>query len=187
MALALAGLTADARSLYKFMRAECLHHRYLFESAPPLAKIVTAVGDKNQKHTQVSGRRPFGMGLLVAGVDSTGAHLFEVAPSGEVVEYEGQAIGGRSQSARTYLERTSDSWKIADESGLIKHAVRALKETAGKEALSVMNFGVAVVANGGVYRRLDTTELQGVLDSLSGDDAVVEGSGGDAAVPMEVE
>lgn len=43
--------------------------------------------------------------MLVVGHDKTGPHLFETCPSGNYTEYHAQAIGARSQSARTYLER----------------------------------------------------------------------------------
>lgn len=35
----------------------------------------------------------------------TGPHLFEFSPSGVTYEYFAMAIGARSQSAKTYLER----------------------------------------------------------------------------------
>ena len=35
----------------------------------------------------------------------TGPHLFEFSPSGVTYEYYAMAIGARSQSAKTYLER----------------------------------------------------------------------------------
>lgn len=52
-----------------------------------------------------SGKRPYGVGFLVAGHDSTGPHLIETCPDGNYYEYVAFAIGGRSQSARSYLEK----------------------------------------------------------------------------------
>ena len=34
-----------------------------------------------------------------------GVHLYETCPSGNYYEYKANAIGARSQSARTYLEK----------------------------------------------------------------------------------
>ena len=39
------------------------------------------------------------------------------------------AIGARSQSARTYLEKHMDAWKDGDLDTIVKHALLALKET----------------------------------------------------------
>ena len=55
--------------------------------------------------TQRAGSRPYGVGLLVAGADQTGPHLFVTEPSGQYFEYKAMAIGARSQAGRTYLER----------------------------------------------------------------------------------
>jgi 20S proteasome subunit alpha 6 len=38
-------------------------------------------------------------------VQETGPHLFEFSPSGVTYEYFALAIGARSQSAKTYLEK----------------------------------------------------------------------------------
>lgn len=43
--IAIAGLTADARSLSKYMRNECLNHRFIYDSPLPLNRLVTQVAD----------------------------------------------------------------------------------------------------------------------------------------------
>jgi 20S proteasome subunit alpha 6 len=43
-------------------------------------------------------------------VDETGTHLFETCPSGNYYEYIAMAIGARSQSAKTYLEKNYESF-----------------------------------------------------------------------------
>ena len=51
-------------------------------------------------------RRPYGVGLLVAAYDRTGPHLLQTAPDGNFYEWHAMALGARSQSAKTALERT---------------------------------------------------------------------------------
>ena len=58
----------------------------------------------SQVKTQKASKRPYGVGLLVAGIDRDGPHLFESCPSGNYYEFNAYSIGARSQSARTYLE-----------------------------------------------------------------------------------
>jgi len=67
--MAMAGLTADARVLCKYMRNECLNHRYVYESPHPIGRLISKVAEKSQLRTQRSSKRPFGVGLLVAGID----------------------------------------------------------------------------------------------------------------------
>jgi 20S proteasome subunit alpha 6 len=131
MGIAIAGLTADARYLTKFMRTECLNHRYVFSGPLQTQRLVQQIADKSQHHTQRYGRRPYGVGLLVIGYDQTGTHLFETDPSGNFFDYYAQAIGARSQSAKTYLERTYTTFPNASKEELIKHAVEALRQTIG--------------------------------------------------------
>ena len=38
-------------------------------------KAVLSIADKAQENTQSYGSRPYGVGLLIAGYDETGAHL----------------------------------------------------------------------------------------------------------------
>jgi len=104
--IAIAGLTSDARVLSNFMKQQCLGHRLTYGRAMPIRSLVDMIGDKAQVNTQVYGKRPYGVGLLVAGVDERGPHLFEFQPSGMTEEMIAFAIGARSQMARTYLERT---------------------------------------------------------------------------------
>ena len=48
--------------------------------------------------TQRSWKRPYGVGLLVAGYDKAGAKLFYCCPSGSYYDYKAMAIGARSQA-----------------------------------------------------------------------------------------
>ena len=87
------------------MRTECINHRYVYEEPMQVNRLVVQVADKAQIGTQRAGSRPYGVGLLVAGADQTGPHLFVTEPSGQYFEYKAMAIGARSQAGRTYLER----------------------------------------------------------------------------------
>ena len=88
---------------------------------------------ESQAKTQKSSKRPYGVGLLVAGVDSTGPHIFETSPSGNYYEYEAYSIGARSQSARTYLEDHFEQFKNNSLHELILHSISALKKSASEE------------------------------------------------------
>ena len=53
----------------KYMRTECLNNRYAYDAPLPINRLVAMVGSKSQIPTQRYGRRPVGVGLLVAGYD----------------------------------------------------------------------------------------------------------------------
>ena len=110
LGIALSGLTADGRTLCKYMRGECMSHSFVYESALQTERLVVDVADKHQKATQSYVRRPFGVGLLVAGHDRTGPHLYQTSPSGNYYEWQAYALGARSQSAKTYLEKNLENF-----------------------------------------------------------------------------
>jgi 20S proteasome subunit alpha 6 len=144
--VAISGLCGDARGLCKFLRQECLAHRFQYDAPIPVERLVGLVADKSQVHTQRYGMRPYGVGLLVAGYDSA-PHLFETCPSGNYFEFRGQAIGSRAQSAKTYIERVADQLDGAGLDELIRHGIKALRESVqtGAEGLSAANCSVGVV------------------------------------------
>lgn len=87
------------------MRSECMNHRFVYDAPLQVERLVRDVADKHQRATHSYVRRPYGVGLLLGGVDRTGPHLFVTAPDGNFYEYRAFAQGVRSQSAKTYLER----------------------------------------------------------------------------------
>ena len=46
--------------------------RFVYESPMPLGRLVRQLADKAQVGTQRSWKRPYGVGLIVAGVDESG-------------------------------------------------------------------------------------------------------------------
>lgn len=146
---ALAGLAPDARVLSNFMRQQSMSSRLIYARPIPIARVVNAIADKAQVNTQTYGRRPYGVGLLIAGVDETGPHLWEFQPSGMVLEYKGAAIGARSQSARTYLERNFEQFPELSRDELVLHGLRALRDSLAQDkSLTSANTSVAVVGIG---------------------------------------
>ena len=123
----MSGLTADARLLCKYLRNECLNHKYQYNSQHPIERLILKVSEKSQQKTQIAGKRPYGVGLLIIGYDQSGPHLYETQPDGNFNEYIAHSIGSRSQSARTYLENNSSAFQSSDLNSLIMHALKALQ------------------------------------------------------------
>ena len=102
------------------MRNECLNNKYAYDSPMPVSRLVSLIGNKSQIPTQRFGRRPFGVGLLVAGYDDLGTHLYQTCPSANFYECKSMAIGARSQSARTYLEKYLNEFPTCNLDELVK-------------------------------------------------------------------
>lgn len=138
--------------------------RLTYDRAIPLSEITSRIADRAQTNTQQYGRRPYGVGLLIAGVDAKGPHLFEFQPSGVTQEMVACGIGARSQMARTYLERHLDEFNGSSREELIKHALRALKESLSQDKeLTVDNTSVGI---GGVGENFALYEGQDIAEWL---------------------
>jgi 20S proteasome subunit alpha 6 len=127
------------------MKQQALASRMTYDRAISLSEIVGRIGARAQRNTQFYGRRPYGVGLLIAGVDGRGPHLYEFQPSGLTQEMVACAIGARSQMARTYLERNLDKFDNSSKDELVKHALRALKDSMSQDReLTIENTSVAI-------------------------------------------
>lgn len=191
MGIALAGLAPDARVLSNYLRKLAMNSKLVFNRPLPTSKAVLLIADKAQENTQLYGSRPYGVGLLVAGWDETGAHLYEFQPSGSVLEYYGTAIGARSQAARTYLERNLETIRSCEHiEDLIVHGLNALRDTLSQDMeLTIRNTSVSVVGKDQSFTVYDDEDVQqwlSKLDSTSNtrnnddDDENGDNAGGDA-------
>ncbi|CAH8390751.1 unnamed protein product [Eruca vesicaria subsp. sativa] len=182
--VAIAGLTADGRVLSRYMRSEAINHSFTYESPLPVGRLVVHLADKAQVCTQRSWKRPYGVGLLVGGLDESGAHLYYNCPSGNYFEYQAFAIGSRSQAAKTYLERRFESFGDSSREDLIKDAILAVRETLQGETLKSSLCTVSVLGVGEPFHFLDQETIQKVIDTFEkvAEDEEVEAGDGEAAV-----
>lgn len=171
--VAIAGLTADARVLTRFMRTECLNHSYVYNEPFAIPRLALDVADKCQVSTQRASKRPYGVGLLLAGYDSTGPHLYQTCPSGNYYEYYAMAIGSRSQGAKTYLERKFEEFPPLSLDELIKHALLALRETVSSSKdtdLSADNTDIAVVGKDTPFKIYADEQVKPFLAVIEADE-----------------
>ena len=64
------------------------------------------IASTKHKYTQRGGVRPFGLSTLLAGFDSEGnPHLFNVEPSGMMIEWRANACGRNSKQVSEYFEK----------------------------------------------------------------------------------
>uniref|UniRef100_A0A1B6LNZ4 Proteasome subunit alpha type n=1 Tax=Graphocephala atropunctata TaxID=36148 RepID=A0A1B6LNZ4_9HEMI len=169
--ISIAGLTADARVLSRYMRTECLNYKYSHDDLMPVSRLLAIVGNKMQVCTQRYDRRPFGVGLLVAGYDDQGPHIYQTCPSANFYDCKAMAIGSRSQSARTYLEKNLDKFSNCDVEELLKHGLRALRDTLPNEIdLNSKNVAIGLVGEKTSLRVFDEKETGQYLALIEGEE-----------------
>jgi proteasome alpha subunit len=101
---ATSGLVADARILVDRARLEAQINRLTYDEPVSIKELVRRICDFKQQYTQFGGVRPFGVSLLIAGVDDE-PHLYETDPSGALLEYKATAIGAGRNIVVEYFER----------------------------------------------------------------------------------
>ncbi|RZS03403.1 hypothetical protein BHM03_00033582, partial [Ensete ventricosum] len=127
IALACAGLKADARVLINRARIECQSHRLTVEDPVTVEYITRYIAGLQQKYTQSGGVRPFGLSTLIVGFDPyTGVPaLYQTDPSGTFSAWKANATGRNSNSMREFLEK---NYKETSGQETVKLAIRALLE-----------------------------------------------------------
>ena len=68
-----------------------------------------------QRYTQANGRRPFGLGSLIAGFDphSKIPRLFATDPAGTYFQWKANAIGHASKTVKEYLAKNYNDHNIS--------------------------------------------------------------------------
>ena len=114
-----------------------------------------------QESTQRGGVRPFGVSLLLAGLDRSGPRLFQVDPSGAYFGWKATAIGKNFVNSKTFLEkRFNEALELED---AIHTALLTLKEGFEGE-MTEGNVEIGVVAQDGIFKVLTDAEVRDYLD-----------------------
>lgn len=164
VALAFAGLTADARILVNRARIECQSHKLTVEDPVTLEYITRFIAQLKQKYTQSNGRRPFGLSTLIIGFDYDDTpHLYQTDPSGTYFEWMANAIGRSAKTVREFLEKHYSEDQVTTDRGTIKLALKALLEVVQSGS---RNMEVAVMRRREPLRILDASELDGLIQEI---------------------
>ncbi len=140
IAAASSGLVADARKLVDMSRLEAQKHRLTYDEAISVEMLSKKIGDHIQAYTQYGGVRPYGVSLLIAGIDGT-MRLFETDPSGALFEYKATAIGSGKKVVEEMFEKEYNENMGVDDG--LKLCVKALKKVSdGKLSPEVVDVAV---------------------------------------------
>lgn len=88
-----AGILSDARVLVERAQMRAQQHQVTFDTPIDVLSIVKDICDLKQICTQSGGLRPFGVSLLVVGIDAKGPSLYETDPTGIFFGYHAAVIG----------------------------------------------------------------------------------------------
>ena len=102
--IASAGHVADARQLIDFARRQSQVNQLRYGEPIGVETLTKKVTDHIQQYTQVGGARPFGVALIVGGIEDGEPRLYETDPSGTPYEWKALAVGADRGDLQEYLE-----------------------------------------------------------------------------------
>jgi proteasome alpha subunit len=176
--IASAGHVADARQLIDFARRQAQVNQLRYGEPIGVETLTKAVTDHIQQYTQVGGARPFGVALIIGGVEDGEPRLYETDPSGTPYEWKALAVGADRGDIEDYLEEHYD--EAMDLDGGIGLALSALA-SANEDSLTPEGIGAATIdAETATFSDISDEELESHLaenELLAPED---EQEGGDA-------
>ncbi|MFN4336346.1 MAG: archaeal proteasome endopeptidase complex subunit alpha [Candidatus Nitrosocaldus sp.] len=104
--VAAAGYIPDARIQVDHARVMAQSNRLVYDEAADVETIAKNIADLAQQFTQYAGVRPYGVSLIIGGVDRNGGSIFVTDPSGTYLAYNAIAIGAGSDQVNDMLEKT---------------------------------------------------------------------------------
>ncbi|AYU78685.1 proteasome subunit alpha type-5 [Leishmania donovani] len=169
IATVMSGMVADARILVEHARVESQNHRFTYNEPMSVESCTLATCDLSIQFGESGGKRklmsrPFGVSLLIAGVDEKGPQLWQTDPSGTHTRYDAQAIGGGAEAAQSvFTERYHRNMTLEEGETL---AVDILKQVM-EDQLSPENIEVAVVrADDGKLHMYTPTEIKAIMSRM---------------------
>lgn len=138
------GIIPDARVLVERAQVRAQQHKVTFDSPTDVISIVRDLSSLMQQTTQGGGWRPFGVAMLIAGVDKDGVKLYSTDPVGVYHQYKACALGEKAEEAMQLLkEKHKDNMSLQQGVAL---AFEVLKTVLGED-LSVDRVDCALVSN----------------------------------------
>ncbi len=152
-----AGILSDARVLIEKAQLLAQQHRVTYDSPIDTEYLVKEVANIKQTFTQYGGARPFGVALMVAGIDADlKKNLLVTDVTGNYFSYRATAIGENDEKLKEILSK--DYKESLNIEGGIKTALNIFKTVMGKN-FEISRFEAAY---------LDTKE--NIIKKLSGDE-----------------
>ncbi|USZ72625.1 archaeal proteasome endopeptidase complex subunit alpha [Natronosalvus halobius] len=140
--IASAGHVADARQLIDFARRRAQVNHLRYGEPIGVESLTKEITDHIQQYTQVGGARPFGVALIVGGIENGEPRLFETDPSGTPYEWKALAVGAERGELQGFLEENYD--EEADLDSGVALALEALA-SVNDDSLLPTEVGLATI------------------------------------------
>src|SRR3989344_812881 len=154
----IAGITSDGRVLIERAQLLAQQHRVTYDSPIEPESVIKDLSNIKQQFTQYGGARPFGVSIMLAGLNNKKPELFTSDVTGNYFSYYANAIGENDGKIK---EKLKEKWKkeLSIKQG-VKLALDILKEIQGKE-FKTERFELAIIeTKEGKLKRFTGEELK---------------------------
>jgi proteasome alpha subunit len=175
--VASAGHVSDGRQLIDYARRMAQVEELRYGQPIGVEALTKMVTDNIQQYTQVGGARPFGVALLIGGIEDGEPRLYETDPSGTPWEWRAVAVGEDRSDIEDYLKENYR--EDADLEGGVELGLRALASVQD-DGLTPEGIGLATIdVESEQYDERSIDEKRSYLeeyDLLGDEDAIDDGN-----------
>lgn len=156
-----AGIISDARVLVDRVQLKAQQHAVTYNSNIDTLTVVKDICDLKQICTQSAGLRPFGVCMLVGGIDDDGEiRLFVTEPYGLYFQYKATVIGEGAPEIEPFLQKKYKPMSVQDG---IKFGLDAIKQFLKNDFNTERVDVVVVESSDRRYRKLGNDEIKGFV------------------------
>ena len=124
------GIISDARVLIERAQLKAQQHTVTYGTPIDAISVVKDICSLKQICTQSGGLRPFGVSIIIAGIDSDGPKVYETDPTGIYFRYKATAIGEGETEIEEILDKEYKESMTLNEA--MKLAIKALYKVLEK-------------------------------------------------------
>jgi len=154
------GLSADARHLIEYSQDIAANYRFWYDEQINIKSLVEELCGYIHLFTTFGGVRPFGLVLIIAGVDSNGIHLFATDPSGSFLGYKAVCEGIKNDNVLKYLNKHYNENITLDQA--IKLAFNSIKKVF-KRKINIECIEVGIIDRNKAFYKLNKSKIQKMI------------------------
>ncbi|MBT4823807.1 archaeal proteasome endopeptidase complex subunit alpha [Candidatus Woesearchaeota archaeon] len=164
MAATASGIISDARILIERAQVKAQQHRVTFDSPIDTIVIVKDICNLKQICTQSGGLRPFGVSILVAGIDNDDPKLFQTDPTGIFFQYNATVIGeGETEIAEILHKEYKKEITVED---ALKLGIKALAKVVDQNLTVERLDCVYIKSSDKVFTKVSKEKLSQILTEV---------------------
>jgi len=155
-----AGITSDARVLIERAQVMAQQHRVTYDSPIEPEIIIREIANLKQQFTQYGGARPFGVSIMIAGVNAKKGEVFTSDITGNYFSYHANAIGENDDKIK---EKLRDRYKkdLTIKEG-VKIALKIFEEIQEKK-FDIKRFELGyILLEEGKLKKLEGEKIKGL-------------------------